>query len=61
MTLGAARRELIADTGYTCNKVKVVNWFYKWPGRTGQSIFVVVANGLRKDFRKKSRSILVSG
>ena len=28
MTLGAARRELIADTGYTCNKVKVVNWYH---------------------------------
>ena len=50
--LGAARRELIEETGYTCNKVKVVNWFYTWPGRTGQKNFVVVANGLKKHFRK---------
>lgn len=50
--LGAAKRELIEETGYTCNKVKVVNWFYTWPGRTGQKNFVVVANGLKKHFRK---------
>ena len=50
--IGAAKRELIEETGYTCNKVKVVNWFYTWPGRTGQKNFVVVANGLKKHFRK---------
>jgi ADP-ribose pyrophosphatase len=49
--LGAARRELIEETGYTCKKIKVVNWFYTWPGRTGQRNFVVVANGLKKHFR----------
>jgi ADP-ribose pyrophosphatase len=49
--LCAARRELIEETGYTCNKVKVVNWFYTWPERTGQRNFVVVANGLKKHFR----------
>jgi ADP-ribose pyrophosphatase len=50
--LGAAKRELKEETGYTCNKVKAVNWFYTWPGRTGQKNFVVVANGLKKHFRK---------
>lgn len=50
--LGAAKRELIEETGYTCNKVKVVTWFYTWPGRTGQKNFVIVANGLKKHFRK---------
>jgi ADP-ribose pyrophosphatase len=50
--LSAARRELIEETGYTCNKVKVVNWFYTWPGRTGQRNFVVVANGLKKHLGK---------
>ena len=50
--LGAARRELIEETGYTCKKVKVVNWFYTWPGRTGQRNFVVLANGLKKHYRK---------
>jgi ADP-ribose pyrophosphatase len=49
--LGAARIELIEETGYTCNKIKVVNWFYTWPGRTGQRNFVVVGNGLKKHFR----------
>ena len=48
--LGAAKRELIEETGYTCNKVNVV--LYTWPGRTGQKNFVVVANGLKKHFRK---------
>jgi ADP-ribose pyrophosphatase len=50
--LGAARRELIEETGYTCKKVKVVNWFYTWPGRTGQRNYVVLANGLKKHYRK---------
>lgn len=26
--LDAASRELIEETGYTCNNLKVVNWFY---------------------------------
>jgi ADP-ribose pyrophosphatase len=46
--LDAARRELIEETGYTCNNLKVVNWFYTWPGRTGQKNFVVLGNGLKK-------------
>ena len=46
--LDGARRELIEETGYTCNNLKVVNWFYTWPGRTGQKNFVVLGNGLKK-------------
>ena len=26
--LGSARRESIEETGYTCNKVEVVNWYH---------------------------------
>ena len=46
--LDAARRELIEETGYTCNDLKLVNWFYTWPGRTGQKDFVVLGKDLRK-------------
>lgn len=48
----AARRELLEETGYTCNKVELINWFYTWPGRTAQRNFVVVASGLKKRFDK---------
>jgi ADP-ribose pyrophosphatase len=44
----AGRRELLEETGYTCNKIEVMNWFYTWPGRTAQRNFVVVARGLKK-------------
>lgn len=50
--LDAARRELIEETGYTCNNLKLVNWFYTWPGRTGQKNFVVLGKGLKKHSRK---------
>ena len=52
IALDAARRELIEETGYTCNNLKVISWFYTWPGRTGQKDFVVVAKGLKKHFGK---------
>ena len=48
----AARRELLEETGYTCKEIRVVSWFYTWPGRTGQKDFVVVAKDLRKQSRK---------
>jgi len=44
----AGRRELLEETGYTCNKAELINWFYTWPGRTAQRNFVVVARGLKK-------------
>jgi ADP-ribose pyrophosphatase len=49
----AARRELLEETGYGGDKVKVLNWFYTWPGRTGQKNFVVLASDLKKLFSKK--------
>lgn len=48
----AGRRELLEETGYTSNKVELINWFYTWPGRTAQRNFVVVARGLKKHFGK---------
>jgi ADP-ribose pyrophosphatase len=50
--LDAARRELLEETGYTCNRLRMKNSFYTWPSRTGQKDFVVVAKGLRKNIRK---------
>ena len=45
MESDAGRRELLAETGYTCNEVELINWFYTWPSRTAQRNFVVVARG----------------
>jgi 8-oxo-dGTP pyrophosphatase MutT (NUDIX family) len=53
VTLDAARRELTEETGYTSDKLKVIRWFYTWPGRTGQKVSVVVARGLRRHIGKK--------
>jgi ADP-ribose pyrophosphatase len=52
VALEAASRELTEETGYTCNKLKVIYWFYTWPGRTGQKVSVVVARGLKRHFGK---------
>jgi ADP-ribose pyrophosphatase len=46
----AGRRELLEETGYTCSKVELINWFYTWPGRTAQRNFVIVARGLKKHY-----------
>jgi ADP-ribose pyrophosphatase len=43
-----ARRELQEETGYTCNNLEQINWFYTWPGRATQRNFVYVAKGLKK-------------
>ena len=48
----AGRRELLEETGYTCNKVELISCFYTWPGRTAQRNFVVVARGLKKRYVK---------
>jgi ADP-ribose pyrophosphatase len=43
----SATRELIEETGYSCDKIRIVNWFYTWPGRTGQRNFVLLATNLK--------------
>lgn len=48
----AGRRELLEETGYTCSKVELINWFYTWPGRAAQRNFVIVAKGLKKRYGK---------
>ena len=49
----AARRELLEETGYTCDIVESINWFYTWPGRTAQRNFIVVAKGLKRKYHAK--------
>jgi ADP-ribose pyrophosphatase len=48
-----ARRELLEETGYKCNKLKFMGWFYTWPGRTGQKNFVFIARQLTKASNQK--------
>jgi len=48
----AGKRELLEETGYTCDEFELINWFYTWPGRTAQRNFVVVARGLKKHYDK---------
>jgi ADP-ribose pyrophosphatase len=43
-----AKRELLEETGYTCDSIQYINWFYTWPGRATQRNFVFIANGLKK-------------
>jgi len=50
----AARRELLEETGYKCDTVESINWFYTWPGRTAQRNFIVVAKGLKRNYHAKS-------
>ena len=49
----SATRELIEETGYSCDKIRIVNWFYTWPGRTGQSNFVLLATNLKAYSNRK--------
>ena len=50
----AARRELLEETGYTCDIVESINWFYTWPARTAQRNFIVVTKGLKRKYHAKS-------
>jgi ADP-ribose pyrophosphatase len=50
----AARRELLEETGYTCDIVEPINWFYTWPARTAQRNFIVVTKGLKRKYHAKS-------
>jgi ADP-ribose pyrophosphatase len=43
-----AKRELLEETGYTCDSIKYINWFYTWPGRATQRNFVFIAKRLKK-------------
>lgn len=50
---GSAKRELIEETGYSCDKIRIVNWFYTWPGRAGQRNFVLLATNLKAHSNRK--------
>ena len=43
-----AKKELLEETGYTCDSLQFINWFYTWPGRSTQKNFVFIAKGLKK-------------
>jgi ADP-ribose diphosphatase len=43
-----AKRELLEETGYTCDSLHFINWFYTWPGRSTQKNFVFIAKRLKK-------------
>jgi ADP-ribose pyrophosphatase len=43
-----AKRELLEETGYTCDALELINWFYTWPARATQRNFVFIATGLKK-------------
>jgi 8-oxo-dGTP pyrophosphatase MutT (NUDIX family) len=45
----AAKRELFEETKHSCDSLKLVNWFYTWPGRTSQKNYVFVAKGLKNN------------
>jgi ADP-ribose diphosphatase len=56
----SATRELIEETGYSCDKIRTVNWFYTWPGMTGQSsnradstLFVLLATNFKAYSNRK--------
>lgn len=49
-----ARRELFEETGYICENLEYVNWFYTWPGRTTQRNFVFLATGLKKEVKQNT-------
>jgi ADP-ribose pyrophosphatase len=43
-----ARRELLEETGYVCDTLEYINFFYTWPARASQKNFVFVAKGLKR-------------
>ena len=49
-----AKRELLEETGYTCDTLQFINWFYTWPGRATQRNFVFIAKGLKKTQLKQN-------
>ncbi|TVY11532.1 NUDIX hydrolase [Paenibacillus cremeus] len=45
---GAARRELVEETGYTCGSIRLLSSFYTSPGFADEIIHLYVAEGLIK-------------
>jgi ADP-ribose pyrophosphatase len=43
-----AKKELLEETGYTCDSTQYINWFYTWPGRATQRNFVFIAKRIKK-------------
>jgi ADP-ribose pyrophosphatase len=43
-----ARRELLEETGYTCRTLEELNWYYTWPAKVSQKMYVFLAKGLER-------------
>jgi ADP-ribose pyrophosphatase len=43
-----ARKELLQETGYSCETLESKGWFYTWPSRSNQKVHVFIAKGLEK-------------
>jgi ADP-ribose pyrophosphatase len=54
----AAERELLEETGYMCDILEYLNWFYTWPGKTIQRNFVYITKGLKENSKQKSTEYL---
>jgi ADP-ribose pyrophosphatase len=52
---GAARRELMEETGYKCGTLKYMGRFYTWPSSATQTNYVYIAKGMQKCLEQKKR------
>ena len=43
---------MLEETGYICDSLEYIDWFYTWPGRASQKNFVFVARGLKREENK---------
>ena len=43
-----AKKELLQETGYSCQTLEPKGWFYTWPSRSNQKVHVFLAKGLEK-------------
>jgi ADP-ribose pyrophosphatase len=43
-----AKKELLQETGYSCETLEPKGWFYTWPSRSNQKVHVFLAKGLEK-------------
>jgi ADP-ribose pyrophosphatase len=48
-----ARKELLQETGYSCEILESKGWFYTWPSRSNQKVHVFIAKGLDKVSKQK--------
>jgi 8-oxo-dGTP pyrophosphatase MutT (NUDIX family) len=44
----AARKELLQETGYSCEILRSKGWFYTWPSKSNQKTYLFLAERLQK-------------